>query len=235
MGTAKRIPFLAVPGTWAWNGSSAGQWYDPHSLWSVAMRQRGFEHQHLLIGDPRPFVWSTDINGQQFWRRWFGFAPKVNDWQAAGHNLYAYCVPAVAPDRRVPSSHLHVIAHSHGLQVVLFACADGLKINTLVSVGSPVRADLLDVARRARPNIRFWWHFHSDATDRWQWLGETGDGKWQWPWAVDRTHPFADQNVGLPGVGHSNILHDTRIFNEVWAGPLDLIRRHHGKPDVNAS
>lgn len=219
------IPFIAVAGTWAWKGSSAGQWYDAGSPWSARMRLRGFEHQHLLVGDARPFVWTTDLNGQQFWRRWFGRSPNLNDWQAAGHNLLNYCVPAIAPDRRIRPCDLHVIAHSHGLQPILFACADGLRINTLVSVGSPVRADMLEAAQRARRNIGCWWHFYSDFTDRWQWLGEVGDGRL----GVVRQHQLADHNIALPGVGHSNILTDIRLFTEVWSGPLNLIRSRHGR------
>lgn len=219
------IPVLAVPGTWSWRGTSAGQWYDQASSWSANLRVRGFDHLHLLRGGGRPYVWTTDVNGQQFWRRWFGGAPKINDWQAAGHNLYAYCVPPLAPDRRVPSSELHIVTHSHGLQPVLMACADGLRVNTLVSVGSPVRADMLEAARRARENIGFWWCYHSDHTDTMQWLGEIGDGML----GVVRAHPYADQKVSLPGVGHSRILTDPRLFAEAWAGPLDIIRSRHGK------
>lgn len=218
------IPFLAIPGTHGWNGSSAGQWYDPGSPWSANMRAKGFEHLHLLGEDRRPFVWSTDLNGQQFWRRWFGKKPSSNDWQAAGCNLYAYLVPPRAPQHRLPAAETHIVAHSHALQCVAFAASDGLKINTLITVGSPVRVDLFEVFKRARPNIGFWWHFYSDASDRWQWLGAIGDGAI----GVTRKHPFADQNVGLPGVGHAGILNDPRVFADVWGGPLDLIRSRHG-------
>lgn len=222
------IPFIAIGGTWAWNGSSAGQWYDAGSPWSANMRARGLEHHHLLAGDGRPFVWTTDLNGHQWWRRLIGKQPSTTDWHAAGINLHAYCVPPIAPDHRIKPCDLHIVAHSHALQVVLFACAEGLKVNTLISVGSPVRADMLKAARQARPNIGFWWHFHSDRSDRWQSFGEVGDGSF----GIERRHPFADQNVGLPGVGHSEILNDTRIFHQVWGGPLDLIRSRHGRTHV---
>lgn len=217
------IPFLAIPGTWGWNGSSDGQWHDPSSPWSVYMRGQGFEH--LRGPDRRPYVWTTDVNGQQFWRRLFGKKPKINDWQAGGHNLYCWLVPPLAPDRRQPPEATHLIAHSHGLQVVLFACADGLKVHTLISIGSPVRADMLEVARRARPNIGFWLHLHSDHSDRMQWFGELGDGALR----VVRAHPYADQNNALPNVGHSGILNDSRLFPVIWPGPLDIIRGRHGR------
>lgn len=219
------IPILAIPGTWGWRGSSAGQWYDPASPWSAFLRSRGLDHLHVLRGDHRPFVWTTDVNGQQFWRRWFGLAPKVNDWQVAGINLYAYCVPPLAADRCVPPEELHIVCHSHGLQGVLFACAEGLRVNTLISVGSPVREDLFPVADRARPHIGFWWHFYSDGSDRWQWLGEIGDGHF----GRVRRHPFADMNVGLPNAGHTGILTNPALFDDAWSGPIDLIGARHGR------
>lgn len=221
------IPFIAIGGTWAWNGSSKGQWYDPDSPWSANMRLKGFQHHHLLTGSPRPFVWDTDLEGVQFWRRWFG-RPSTLDWQTAGMNLFAYCVPPIFPSAQIPPCNLNIIAHSHAMQVVAFGAADGLKVNTLITVGSPIRADMLDVYRRARPNIGFWWHFHSDYSDHVQWLGEFADGRL----GIVRQQPFADQNVGLPGVGHSNILKDMQLFDAVWSGPLDLMRARHGRSNI---
>lgn len=232
------IPFIAIGGTWAWNGSSVGQWYDPTSPWSANMRGRGFEHHHLLAGAKRPFVWTTDLEGNQFWRRLVGRQPDLTEWQAAGENLFAYCVPPIAPQTQIKPCDLHIIAHSHAAQVVAFAAADGLKINTLVTVGSPVRADLAEVYRRAKANIGFWWHFHSDGSDRFQWLGEIGDSWWSVltrPLHPTRINPYADQNVGLPGVGHSQILNDMTLFDEAWSGPLDLIRSRHGRFDIAAA
>lgn len=220
------IPFIAIGGTWAWDGSALGQWYDQDSPWSANMRARGLEHHHLLYGDPRPFVWSTDLDGAP-WRRWLGMKPKMNDWQAAGHNLFAYCVPPRAPQYRIPPSELHIIAHSHALQVVSFAAADGLRINTLITVGSPIRKDMYEVYERARVNIGFHWHFCSDGTDTMQWLGELGDGAF----GIIRKHPCAQQNVMIPKVGHSGILHDMEHFADHWNGVIDLIRERHGRTD----
>jgi hypothetical protein len=220
------IPILAIPGTWAWRGSSDGQWYDPSSPWSAYIRGHGFDH--LRGPDRRPFVWTTDVNGQQFWRRWFGRKPCTTDWQCGGQNLYAWLVPPLAPDRCQPPSMTHLVAHSHGLQVALFACADGLKVNTLISIGSPVRSDMIEVARRARPNIGYWLHLHSDGSDRMQWFGEIGDGAFR----IVRAHPLADINHALPEVGHSEILNDSRRFSSVWPYALDIIKQRHGRSDA---
>lgn len=217
------IPILAIPGTWGWRGSSDGQWYDPSSPWSAYLRGQGFDH--LRGPDRRPFVWTTDLNGQQAWRRLFKKKPDTIDWQCGGQNLYAWLVPPLAPDRCQPPAMTHLIAHSHGLQVALFACADGLKVNTLISVGSPVRSDMIDVWKRARPNIGYWLHLHSDYTDRWQWFGAIGDGAL----GIVRAHPMADLNHALPGVGHSEILTDSRLFSKVWPYALDIIKQRHGR------
>lgn len=224
------IPYLAIGGTWSWRGTSAGQWYDAGSPWSARMRLRGLEHHHLYTGSPRPFVWTTDLEGASLWRTLLGRGADLTEWQAAGQNLFAYCVPPIAPGVQIAPSDLHVIAHSHAAQVVAFAAADGLKINTLITVGSPIRHDMTEVYQRARPNMGFHWHFYSDFSDRMQWLGEAFDGKVQLPWAADRKHPYADQNVRLPRVGHSRILNDLSIFADVWSGPIDLIKERHGKP-----
>lgn len=218
------IPFLPIAGTWAWRGSSAGQWYHPASPWSNFMVAHGF---HTLTGpDGRGFVWSTDVNGQQFWRRWFGRKPHTTDWEAGGQNLLDWLVPPLAPDRRQPPTQTHLIAHSHGLQVVLFACAAGLKVNNLISVGSPVREDLMAVGQLARRNISYWQHFHSDCSDRWQWLGEIGDGRV----GVVRRHPLADLNHDLMSVGHSGILTNPDLF-PAWRPALDIVRLRHGRSD----
>lgn len=196
------------------------------------MRARGFEHQHLMPGaERRAFVWTTDLEGHQVWRRLIGMSPDLSEWQVMGQNLLNYCVPAIAPDRRIEPCNLNIICHSHALQGVCFACADGLKVNTLISVGSPVRDDMAPVYERASENIGFHWAFHSDLSDRWQILGAL-DGRF----GITRKHPlaarpFRGQNVGLKGVGHSNILNDMTKFDEVWSGPIDLLRSRHGRTE----
>lgn len=225
------LPYIAIGGTWAWNGSSKGQWYDVDSPFSANMRLKGFEHYHVLGNFKRPYIWTTDLEGNQWWRRLIGRPADHTEWQAAGANLFVYC------DLQIKPCELNIICHSHAAQVVAFACADGLKVHTLITVGSPIRADMLEVYRRARPNIGFHWHFHSDASDRFQWLGAIGDSWFSFRHAFSpaRRHPYADQNVGVPGVGHSNILNDMTLFHDVWCGPIDLMKARHGRPDHHAT
>jgi hypothetical protein len=105
--------------------------------------------------------------------------------------------------------------------VVLYACADhDLKVGTLISVGSPVRKDMMCVAKRARGNIGTWIHVHSDGSDRWQWFGELFDGHF----GIVREHPLADRNDSVPGVGHGNLLRQPQHFHywvdRKWVDPM---------------
>lgn len=221
------IPYLPIGGTWSWRGSSRGQWYDQASPWTAFMRASGFDP--LCGPDGRGFIWTTDINGANIFSRLFGGREDTVDWQAAGMNLLDWLVPPLAPDRRQRPCETHLVAHSHALQVVLFACADGLKVHNLISVGSPVRADMMAVADRARKNIAYWQHFHSDRSDRMQWLGEFGDGHR----GVVRQHPLADLNIPLAGAGHSGILNDPTRFI-CWRDALAIVKESHGRPDYFA-
>lgn len=204
------IPYVVVPGTHARHD----RWHQPGSPWSDVMRAMGF----APAASPA-FVWSTDVNGWQFWRRWVGSTSDHSDWDAAGANLYQYIVPPLAPDRRLPPARTHLIAHSHALQVVLYACAKyGLEVNTLTTIGSPIRKDV-----PGRTGIRFWQHVHSDGTDRMQWFGTVGDGSL----GIVRPHPDADLNIEVKEAGHSGVLRDPYYIEAVWPGLCDAIRRAH--------
>lgn len=146
------------------------------------------------------FDWTTNLDTS---------AKDDYNWRTGGLNLFEYDVPPFAPERCWPPPSTVIVSHSHGLQVVLHAAALGLKIDRFLDFMGPVRSDMMDVARRARPNIRRWIHVHSDHTDRWQWLGELGDKHF----GIVRAHPLADQNISLPGVGHSKMLYDPTYFH----------------------
>src|SRR5678815_5146950 len=98
------------------------------------------------------------------------------------------------------------------MAVVAYACAHGLRINRLLTMGSPVRQDMHAIYAQARPNIGHWLHLHSDRSDRTQWLGELFDGHL----GIVRNQPFADVNLGVPAVAHSNLLNDPDLFH-LWA------------------
>jgi hypothetical protein len=190
------VAYLPIPGTHGWRGVlRKTEWWCPDSPFALFMQGEGFTR----IGAEEPFVWSTDIDA-------FG---SMTDWRAGGFALKNYLRPFRATDDTyVDINDRNLIAHSHGLQVVLFACAGGLKVARLISVGAPVRRDMAPIAAAARPNIGAWLHLYSDCTDRWQWLGELFDGHL----GIVRAHPLADRNERIPRAGHGGLLRDAERF-----------------------
>ena len=192
--------YVPVPGTWSWK---SGEWHTEGSPLALYLGSRGCH-----IANPKnPFVWTTELGGVGIFK---SEEKKHADWIAAGINLFHYVVPPLGTGTLKPKD-TNIIAHSHGLQVVLYACQNGLKVNTLISVGSPIREDLMDTAKRARPNIGYWEHFYSDKSDKFQILGALFDGKR----GLVRVHPLADTNSFIAHVGHSDILNKPEHFR-VW-------------------
>jgi hypothetical protein len=202
-------PWVGVPGTWG-NHREDGRWWEPGSPLAEHLRSLGLAP---LRSDP--FVWSTDLNGG-FFSLFRPRKAKHSDWLAGGAALTYYLRNTRLEDR-------NIIAHSHGLQVVLYACGFyKLEINSLVSVSGPVREDMTEVSRIARPRIGYWTHVHSPG-DRTQWFGEWFDGSL----GVVRKHPLADLNVGVKGVGHSDLLKDPAAFGD-WASLIVPAFTKHG-------
>lgn len=202
--------YLPVPGTWGEQRGAAVQWFAPTSPLSSFLDARGLTN--LNAKADRPFYWSTDLDV---------FADNHYAWQGAGEALLAFLVPPFDPTHRaIPARETVIVSHSHGLQVVLYAAAAGLKIDRFLDIAGPVRQDMLAIAKLARPNIHRWLHVHSDWHDYMQILGELLAGNWP-----VRQHPLADQNVGVPKVGHSGLLYDAEYF-PLWQsdGLLDFLR-----------
>ena len=213
---------MCVGGTWSYGRHSPieRRWWWPGSPWLTFMAN----HNVLSIGPDRPYSWSTGIGGMCSLRRGGAHA----DWQASGESLYAYLVPVV-------NGHTHpnppypyaMVAHSHGGEVALYAAAAGLKIPCLVTVGTPVRADMEPVINAAKPNIGYWMHVYSIARWPWQrgfdWMqraGELLDGHVGWQQKIKQ----ANLNVGLKGVGHSGLLYKPVEFQRwVHDGLLDTM------------
>jgi len=205
---------LLIPGTHAWGYSNQPQWYEPGSPLVTFLEANGLR----LLGKDCPYTWSTALDGMGVFHR---TAKQHIVWESAGINLYAYLANRLVPDDYVPIADRNVVCHSHAAQVAIYACAHGLKINRLLTMGSPVRDDMRDVTHKARPNIAHWRHLHSDGSDRLQWLGELFDGHL----GIVRNQPFADVNLGVPAVAHSNLLNDPDLFN-LWArdGLIDFLK-----------
>jgi hypothetical protein len=214
-------PVLLVQGTHAWGRSDQSkEWWDGRSPFCAFLRASGFR----ILGEERPFSWDTDIDGIGWLKR----RPhkKHINWESAGLNLYAYIANPLAlaytkGDDYVPIKNRNILAHSHGSQVLAYACASGLLINRLLTIGAPVREDMAPVYAAAKPNIAHWRHVYSDHSDRIQWFGTLFDGKF----GIVRKQPYADVNVLVPAVAHSKLLNDPCCF-ELWQknGFLDFLK-----------
>jgi hypothetical protein len=215
---------LLIAGTGSWANDSRIDWYTDGSPFVNMLTTRGHPVYFGTDGH-HPFIWSTGLGGV-----WGTDARKLAVWAAAGQNLFDYCVPPLDPAARIPSDELNLIVHSHGLQVALFALQAGLKVHTMISMGSPIRRDVAAATKAARGNVGYWLHVHSDGSDKWQWLGELGDESF----GIIRKAPLADRNDFVAGVGHSELLRDPTKFpywlNHQWLlpllpGPLPTIQR----------
>lgn len=173
------MKYVAVAGTH--ETRRATSWTDVDSPFNQFLKSRGIEpYVSARFGQ---FGWSTDLD-----------LKKHSDWPYSGWALYYYIVAEA-----IPPSQTIVICHSHGLQPVLYAAQYGLLIDRLISFGSPVREDMMAVARAGRANIRHWTFVHSDKSDWWQIFGSLFDGVVR----LRREHPLADRNVRIPKAGHS--------------------------------
>ena len=178
-------------------------WWHPRSAFGLAAPAAGVS----LIDPVEPFIWSTELDGVAGANlTWYG--------GAAALRYFAHWKHPPVEGRERPVS---VICHSHGSAVAIFAAAQGLLIDVLVTVAAPVRRDMLRFRRGARPNVRRWVHLYSP-TDPAQRAGAIGDG--DWPWNRRRDMPEADVNVPEPGLspltGHSDLLDVARWTKRSW-------------------
>lgn len=226
------IPIALVSGTWAYkHRHDRDAWWQPTSRFAAMLRGQGFESIK-----PRPFLWTTDVNGSEGYRRWFDWIPGVDvtgdqrDWEVSGHWLGDYCEP-------VRDQPFVVACHSHGGQVAKFGAFHGLYIPVLVTIATPVRKlqseiapnVCIDIFPQMRKNIGYWIHFHSGLDDKLQWLGQLGDGVVR----RSRSEPHADLNILVPANRHSRIL-DADDLMPLWIseGWLDVIRKALERPEA---
>lgn len=220
------ILYIPVAGTNGWSDDSNeldsyGQrnirwWQD--SMFYFFMKEHGFD----VPNRRDPFVWTTDLGGVQFWRRFPIFKGKINqirdhrDWIAGAAALRWYCKAHVPLE--VPVS---IIAHSHGLQVVAYACDQGLVVDNLITVGSPIRDDMKHLYKCIRDSEIRWLHISDGNNDRIQLAGQFGDGIF----TRRRHNIYANFNNPLLNISHSRILSDPDAFH-YWTdlGWLNFLR-----------
>lgn len=172
-----------------------------------------------------PFVWSGDVNGLQFWRNWIPGGGDRGDWEVGGNALRWRL-------KGCPYIDSGLIVHSHGLWPAIEACAQGLQVPWMISVGSPVRADMEGRIQTALPNIGAWLHIYDPRFDWWGTLGSLGDGRWNWNraqrfagppphTAITQTalytalRPRRGGNDAVAGISHSGALEDSKHLH-LW-------------------
>ncbi len=199
---------ILVGGTFAFRGSiPANAWYLPTSPFAKMLTDLGLDVAGSRSGE-RCFTWSTDLDGV--------FESEHVDWKAAGASLLEYISPSLCQGARIAPKDTTIIAHSHGLQPVLYALASGLQCNHLVSVASPIRADMQAVTKIARANVKNWTHLY-DEDDPVQLLGEDD------PWNSTRDAVQADANIQIPGMGHTGAVDDPANFFR-WTANTQWLR-----------
>jgi len=188
---------VLVGGTWT---QGDRDWTSPASPLRIYLMGKGY-HCIQFQG------WSGDIDGIPT----FGENGPHADWKAGGFGL-SYLLQAM------PYEDRNVIAHSHGGNTAVYTpVLAGCPILTLTTVCTPVRKDMLDVYREAKPNIGHWTHIYADGWDLMQRLGEMFDGAFGWT----REMPDADRNVGIKGISHSKLLNEAKWFPQL----VDLLQK----------
>jgi hypothetical protein len=190
---------VCVKGTWH------GEWCDPGSPFRSSVLEcvpPGFTVYEIVD------YWTGDVDGLPKWLSWFKRA-KYSDWSTGGTFL-AWVLLSMPYERR------NILSHSHGIQVVAFAAeilkAKGQRIRRVVDVCGPVRSDLAPQYAALRETADYWLHIASKGGDKMQLFGEFGDGALGWV----RENRAAHRNVVIPGIGHSGLLYEAKLFPE-WS------------------
>lgn len=208
------LTLTPVHGTWPEKDQS--HWHRPGSVWWSYMISRG---AHPMA--PASFEWNGRLNGTDWKWILLELIPfvkqdprqKFEGWIEGAIDAIRYFTPYPVDERIV-------IAHSHGLQPILIAAALGLNIHGLVSVGSPVRHDVMAWVKQEyhtdpREHIRWWEHVYDLNSDL---IGSArptpnvptpqrlGGGLGDGVISIDRYQPWADLNTTVAGIDHSELV-----------------------------
>lgn len=190
--------YVPIGGTWDWDGHPGTRWYEKDSDFCLFLKEHSFEHLY----PNHSFEWSAELEG-------IPLASKVNhsSWIAGAKALIYYLDLS-----KTPLENRNIICHSHGLNVVLYACGlYKLQLNNLISVSSPIRNDMREVADIAIDNIEHYLHIRDSRKDWMGTLGQLFDGRF----SFDRTNKWADDEDIVKGISHSKILRDKTCFH-LW-------------------
>lgn len=221
------------PGTHAIKGGlrSRGDWFHDGADFCEMAYAHGLACSY--------FPWPTALAGAEFWKPWFGIKPDLGDWEVPALNAKERFQPSEVDPRYWPrQSRIHWLTHSHGAEPVIIACALGLKINVLVTVSAPIRADVLAIyGEAARQNIGYHLEYRS-LEDRIQKAGGFGDGHWGTMWSFEdftingRQVFKPDDTIVMPkDCGHSKLLHEPKYMTELTTA-FQLILDRDGRDDL---
>lgn len=189
------IYYITVAGTFG--ARKGNDWFLPNSDFSKFLHEQGCDQ--LETNPLKRYMWSTALDGVD---------ADNTVWDAAGRALAHYIAPPLLGESLVKPEDTYIIAHSHGGNVVAYACGKyGLKINGLITIGTPIRKDLYEVYQAASPNITRHLHLYAGWRDYWQVLGALFDGRF----GIHRKHPFA-RSCKIPGGDHGSVLRDKKFF-----------------------
>jgi hypothetical protein len=190
---SKPTTYIPVQGTDSWDEDEANcQWWERGSEFT-----RHLAAENLVLHARTPFEWSTSLDGIPTRRN-------HQIWKGAAKHLVCHL-------ERVPLDERNIIAHSHGGQVVFYALSYGLRINNLVTVGTPVRSDMERVVLSALGNMNYWHHIYDNCKDFTAIMGSLFDGKFR----IRHNFDLADTSDNIKGIGHSKILNDA-ISIKLW-------------------
>lgn len=202
------VPYIPVGGTWSWDeDANHFQWWERGSEFTRALAT-----MNLILHARTPFEWCSNIDGTIFER-------KHTIWKAAAKHFACHI-------ERVPLEERNIVAHSHGGQVVFLAAgAEGVRINNLITVGTPVRSDMEKIVTAAVGNFGYWHHICDSKKDLTAILGTLWDGRIR----IKHTFDLADSTSDVKGIGHSRILNDPKYIQmwdtEGWASILAYGRK----------
>lgn len=201
-----------IAGTWGRGDpddvSGSLLWWRPPSVFIANLTHAGLS----VVSETDYYDWSTNLDGVR---------GRNDDWQTSGKALYWWWVAQGRPS-------LSLIGHSHAAQVI--ACAlqysstmlIPMRLDHLVTVGSPVREDMDIVWERTRWQIDDWTHLYTEEVFNLfnQDLGyqEIGSRPHSGNFPFTRLMRHADRNVEIvPAVTHHGLIL-SHLWNEkdIW-------------------
>lgn len=180
---------IALEGTWA--SRHEVSWADPSSPWMLNAMDEGVDFFDDI------FEWSTELDG---------VIGRNSGWIAAAKDLKWHS------HKYEPNEYVNLVAHSHGGNVAAYACADGMYVKNLITVGTPVRWDMRKVWKKAYQNIGSHTHLYGSKDYIWIFFGSFFDGTF----GLHRRFPKPTINYEIGGESHSSLFRPELWTENKW-------------------